>query len=56
MKLSSPREKTVVSQIIKALRNIPALVVRKRHGTAFGVARSVEEALTILGMGRKEAA
>ena len=31
-------EKTVVNQIMRALRMIPNVVVRKRHGTAFGVA------------------
>jgi hypothetical protein len=36
--LLAPREKTIVTQIMKALREIPAVVVRKRHGTAMGVA------------------
>lgn len=32
------REATLVSGIIAALREIPGCVVRKRHGTAWGVA------------------
>jgi DNA-directed RNA polymerase subunit RPC12/RpoP len=31
-------EKAVVTRIVKALRNVPGLVVRKRHGTVLGVA------------------
>jgi hypothetical protein len=31
-------EKTVVSQIMRALKKLPNVVVRKRHGTAMGVA------------------
>jgi len=32
------RESTLVSAIVEALRAAPGLVVRKRHGTAWGVA------------------
>ena len=32
------RESTLVSAIVEALRAVPGLVVRKRHGTAWGVA------------------
>jgi hypothetical protein len=31
-------EKNIVSLIVKALRTQPGLIVRKRHGTAMGVA------------------
>jgi hypothetical protein len=31
-------EKTVVNRIMAALKKVPGVVVRKRHGTAFGVA------------------
>ena len=31
-------EKAIVSRIIKALKSKPSVVVRKRHGTAMGVA------------------
>ena len=33
-----PREKPVVKKIMAAAKKIPGLVLRKRHGTAFGVA------------------
>jgi hypothetical protein len=32
------RESAIVAQIIAALRALPGVVVRKRHGTAWGVA------------------
>jgi hypothetical protein len=32
------RESALVHTIIRALRNVPGLVVRKRHGTAWGFA------------------
>ena len=32
-----PLEKTIVNAIIKHLRTVPGCVVRKRHGTVFGV-------------------
>ena len=31
------REKSIVTAIIKRLRQIPGCVVRKRHGTSFGI-------------------
>lgn len=34
----SPLEKAVVARIVARLRKVPGLVVRKRHGTAMGVA------------------
>ena len=34
----TPLEKAVVSRIMAALKKVPGLVVRKRHGTAMGVA------------------
>jgi len=33
-----PLEKQIVDSIVKYLRGLPQCVVRKRHGTAFGVA------------------
>ena len=33
-----PLEKQIVDSIVKVLRTIPGCVVRKRHGTVFGVA------------------
>lgn len=33
-----PLEKQIVDSIVKYLRTIPGCIVRKRHGTAFGVA------------------
>jgi hypothetical protein len=33
-----PLEKQIVDSIVKYLRSLPQCVVRKRHGTAFGVA------------------
>lgn len=38
MKQQPTREKNVVVNIVKALKAIPGVVVRKRHGTAMGVA------------------
>lgn len=38
MKQQPTREKSVVSRIMKALKGRPGVVVRKRHGTAMGVA------------------
>ena len=35
---SSSRESAIVAEIIAVLRAIPGCVVRKRHGTAWGVA------------------
>ena len=32
------RESSLVSEIIRALRSMPGVVVRKRHGSAWGVA------------------
>jgi hypothetical protein len=37
-KKSAVRESALVSAIVEALRAAPGLVVRKRHGTAWGVA------------------
>lgn len=34
----SARESAIVARIIRALRAIPGCVVRKRHGTSWGVA------------------
>jgi hypothetical protein len=31
-------EKQIVNSIVKYLRTVPGCIVRKRHGTAFGVA------------------
>ena len=33
-----PRESAIVARIMASLRQIPGCVVRKRHGTAWGVA------------------
>ena len=33
-----PLEKQIVDSIVKDFRTVPGCVVRKRHGTAFGVA------------------
>jgi hypothetical protein len=33
-----PLEKQIVDSIVKYLRTVPGCAVRKRHGTAFGVA------------------
>ncbi len=33
-----PLEKQIVDSIVKYLRAVPGCIVRKRHGTAFGVA------------------
>ena len=33
-----PLEKQIVNSIVRYLRTVPACVVRKRHGTSFGVA------------------
>lgn len=38
MSSRAPLEKNVVSLIVQALRKHPGLIVRKRHGTAMGVA------------------
>ncbi len=35
--MSEPLEKTIVDSIVKYLRTIPGCIVRKRHGTTFGV-------------------
>ena len=37
MRRSEPLEKAVVARIMAALRKIPGLVVRKRHGTVMGM-------------------
>jgi hypothetical protein len=34
----NPRESTIVRQIVAALRTIPGVVVRKRHGSSWSVA------------------
>jgi hypothetical protein len=36
--MSQPLEKHIVDSIVKYLRTVPGCAVRKRHGTAFGVA------------------
>jgi hypothetical protein len=36
--MSEPLEKHIVNSIVKYLRTVPGCTVRKRHGTAFGVA------------------
>jgi len=36
--MSEPLEKHIVESIVRYLREIPGCVVRKRHGTVFGVA------------------
>lgn len=36
--MNEPLEKHIVDSIVKYLRTVPGCVVRKRHGTAFGVA------------------
>src|SRR5579885_2899207 len=33
-----PRESALVAEIVRALRALPGVVVRKRHGSAWGVA------------------
>ena len=38
MKRQRPRETAVVNRIVARLKQLPAVVVRKRHGTAMGVA------------------
>lgn len=38
MKPDAPLESQVVARILRRLRTLPGLVVRKRHGTAMGVA------------------
>jgi len=36
--MSEPLEKHIVDSIVRYLRTVPGCTVRKRHGTAFGVA------------------
>ena len=38
MRGKSPLESTITRDIVRALRSVPGLVVRKRHGSALGYA------------------
>ena len=38
MKRNVPLESHITQAIIRRLRQIPSVIVRKRHGTAFGIA------------------
>lgn len=49
MRRAAPREGTVVAAIVRALRSCPDVVVRKRHGTAMGVAGDPDLYGTIQG-------
>jgi hypothetical protein len=49
MSRRSPSEKSAVARIMLGLRKYPAVVVRKRHGTAMGVAGDPDLYGTIRG-------
>ena len=49
MRIQPVLEKAVVARIMKTLRNNPQVVVRKRHGTAMGVAGDPDLYGTIRG-------